>query len=285
MKLYIALAVGGIPIGAMYALQALGIVIVYKTSKVFNFAAGAIGLTCAYVGSTLHAHGFSPLAALPLVVALGVVLGALIELSVRPVQGTLSKTVVTLGWLLVLQGGVGWVYGTQSGTHDPARLFPTTNAIDVGGVLLYSWEQVGLILVAAALAAVLAVFFRRTALGTATRAVSEAPDAARLLGIGVDRVNLVAWGLGGAVSGLAGMLVAPLLGGLDTVHLVVLTVQALAAAVVGRLSSLPRTVAGGLLLGMLQPVVKRLLSDVPSVKGVEELTAFVVVLIALLLMR
>jgi branched-subunit amino acid ABC-type transport system permease component len=285
MKLYVSLALGGIPIGAMYALQALGIVIVYKTSKVFNFAAGAIGLTCAYFGSTLHAHGLPPVAVLPFVVLLGIVLGALIELSVRPVQGALPKTVVTLGWLLVLQGAVGWVYGTQSGTHEPAQLFPDSNAVDWGGVLLYSWQQLSLILVAAALAAALAVFFRRTALGTATRAVSEAPDAARLLGIGVDRVNLVAWGLGGAVSGLAGMLVAPLLGGLDTVHLVVLTVQALAAALVGRLSSLPLTVAGGLVLGMLQPVVKRLLIDVPSVKGVEELTAFVVVLLALLLMR
>ena len=62
MKLYLSLALGGIPIGAMYALQALGIVIVYKTSKVFNFAAGAIGLTCAYFGSTLHEHGFAPAA-------------------------------------------------------------------------------------------------------------------------------------------------------------------------------------------------------------------------------
>jgi branched-subunit amino acid ABC-type transport system permease component len=285
VKLYLSLALGGIPIGAMYALQALGIVIVYKTSKVFNFAAGAIGLTCAYFGSTLHEHGFAPVVALPFVVLLGVLLGAVIELSVRPVDGALPKTVVTLGWLLVLQGGVGWLYGTQSGTHEPAQLFPDTNAVDWGGVLLYSWQQLSLILVAAGLAALLAVFFRQTALGTATRAVSEAPDAARLLGIGVDRVNLVAWGLGGGVSGLAGMLVAPLLGSLDTVHLVVLTVQALAAALVGRLSSLPRTVAGGLLLGVLQPVVKRLLMDVPSVKGVEELTAFVVVILALLLMR
>jgi branched-chain amino acid transport system permease protein len=87
------------------------------------------------------------------------------------------------------------------------------------------------------------------------------------------------------VSGLAGVLVAPLLGGLDTTKLVVFTVQALAAALVGRLSSLPLTFAGGLVLGMLQPVVKYALRDVPSIKGVEELTAFLVVLVALLFMR
>jgi branched-chain amino acid transport system permease protein len=285
MKLYVSLALGGLPIGVMYALQALGIVIVYKTSKVFNFAAGAIGLVCAFAGSTLHEHGMPVVLVLPFVVTLGMLLGVAMEVSVRPVQGTLPKTVVTLGWLLVLQGGVGYLYGTQSGTHTPARLLHDTNAVDVGGVLLYSWQQLGLVLIAALLAAGLAFFFKATALGTATRAVSEAPDAARLLGIGVDRVNLVAWGLGGAVSGLAGLLVAPLLGPLDTVHLVVFTVQALAAALVGRLTSLPLTFAGGVALGMLQPVVKRALISFPSIKGVEELTAFVVILGALLLMR
>jgi branched-chain amino acid transport system permease protein len=285
MKLYVSLALGGLPIGVMYALQALGIVIVYKTSKVFNFAAGAIGLVCAFAGSTLHEHGMPVVLVLPFVITLGMLLGVAMEVSVRPVQGTLPKTVVTLGWLLVLQGGVGYFYGTQSGTHTPARLFPDTNAVDLGGVLLYSWQQLGLVLIAGLLAAGLAFFFKATALGTATRAVSEAPDAARLLGIGVDRVNLVAWGLGGAVSGLAGLLVAPLLGPLDTVHLVVFTVQALAAALVGRLTSLPLTFAGGVALGMLQPVVKRALISFPSIKGVEELTAFVVILGALLLMR
>ena len=285
MKVYISLAFTGLPIGAMYALQALGIVIVYKTSKVFNFAAGAIGLACAYVGSSLHAGGVPILLVMALVIALGVAIGVAIELTLRGVKGALAGTVVTLGWLLVLQGAVGAFYGTQAATNKPAELLPDTNLIDLGGVLLYSQQQVGLVLITAALATGLALFFRLTALGTATRAVSEAPDAARLLGIGVDRVNLVAWGLGGAVSGLAGVLVAPLLGGLDTTKLVVFTVQALAAALVGRLSSLPMTFVGGVVLGMLQPVVKHALINVPSIKGVEELTAFVVVLVSLLFMR
>ncbi|MCW2498525.1 MAG: hypothetical protein JWN87_201 [Frankiales bacterium] len=285
MKLYLSLALGGLPVGAMYALQALGIVIVYKTSKVFNFAAGAIGLACAYFGSTLHSHGLPIGLVMALVVALGIVIGVAMELTVRPVRGALAGTVVTLGWLLVLQGGVGWLYGTQAATNEPARLVNDDNFVNWGGVLLYSNQQVVILAITAALAVGLALFFRRSAMGTATRAVSEAPDAARLLGIHVDRVNLVAWGLGGAVSGLAGVLVAPLLGGLDTTKLVVFTVQALAAALVGRLSSLPLTFAGGLVLGMLQPVVKYALRDVPSVKGVEELTAFLVVLVALLFMR
>lgn len=285
MKLYVSLALGGIPIGAMYALQALGIVIVYKTSKVFNFASGAIGLACAYFGSSLHAHGVPSVPAVLITVLLGVVIGALMELTVRPVKGALTGTVVTLGWLLVLTGGVGWVYGTQVATNEPVRMLHDTPAVDVGGVLVYSWQQVGLVLIAAVLAAGLALFFRLSALGTATRAVSEAPDAARLLGIAVDRVNLVAWSLGGAVSGLAGVLVAPLLGGLNNTALIILTVQALAAALVGRLSSLPLTFAGGIVLGMLQPVVHRALASFSGIKGTDELTALVVVLVALLFFR
>jgi ABC-type branched-subunit amino acid transport system permease subunit len=286
MKLYISLALSGLPIGAMYALSAMGIVIVYKTSKVFNFAAGAIGLTCAYVASDLYSSGLSKYLAVPFAVVLGMLIGVLMELSVRPAKGALNGTIITLGWLLVLQGAVGAHYGTQVATNEPVQLVGDGNLIDwFGSVLLYSKQQVLILLIAGVLAGGLAIFFSVSALGTATRAVSEAPDAARLLGIPVNRVNLVAWALGGAVSGFAGILVAPLLGGLDTTKLVVFTVQALAAALVGRLSSLPLTFAGGIGLGLLQPVLSRALQPFDGIKGVPELTAFAVVLVSLLFMK
>jgi branched-subunit amino acid ABC-type transport system permease component len=285
MRLYIALALGGLPIGAMYALQALGIVIVYKTSRVFNFATGAIGLACAYNASSLVDHGVPIVPAIAVAVALGVLIGILMELTVRPVRGTLTRTIVTLGWLLLLQGVVGVIYSSQVGTNEPARLLQPDPFISLG-VLQYSQDQAAVIGIAIALSVGLAVFFRVTALGTATRAVSEAPDAAKLLGIRVDRVNLVAWGIGGGISGLSGVLITPLLNKLDTTTLVIFTVQALAAALVGRLSSLPLTLAGGILLGVVQPVVFRFVStSFPSVRGTDELTALVVVLVALLLFR
>jgi ABC-type branched-subunit amino acid transport system permease subunit len=286
MKLYLALALTGLPIGAMYALQALGIVIVYKTSRVFNFATGAIGLTCAYAASSLVKHGVPALLTLPLVVLLGVFIGLLMELSVRPVKGALTRTIVTLGWLLLLQGTVGVIYSSQAATSEPARLLGAPKTLIHIGILQYGRDQVAVILIAAALAAGLAFFFRATAIGTATRAVSEAPEAARLLGIRVDRVNLVAWGIGGGISGLAGVLVTPLLNKLDTTTLVIFTVQALAAALIGRLSSLPLTFAGGIALGVIQPMVFRFAQvHFPSVRGTDELTALVVVLVALLLFR
>jgi sulfate-transporting ATPase len=282
---YVAIALGGLPIGAMYALTALGIVIVYKTSRVFNFATGAIGLACAYLASTLSAKGVPIGLVIVAAVSLGVTIGIAMEVSVRPVKSTLTRTIVTLGWLLALQGAVGVVYGTQVAGEEPARLLQPSLLLEVGPYIL-SKDQAAVIAIAAGLVVGLAVFFRYSALGTATRAVSEAPDAARLLGIRVDRVNLVAWGIGGGISGLAGVLVTPLLNKLDTTTLVVFTVQALAAALVGRLSSLPLTLAGGLGLGMLQPVVARFASqEFPSVRGTDELTALLVVLGALLLFR
>ncbi len=283
MRVYVALALGGLPIGAMYALQALGIVIVYKTSGVFNFATGAIGLACAYLASTLTAHGVPIVPTIVLSIAVGVTIGIGIELSVRRVPGALSRTIVTLGWLLALQGAVGRLYGTQVATNAPAQLLQPTNLIDAG-VLRYSQDQVAVVVIAAGLALGLSLFFQRTALGTATRAVAEAPEAARLLGIGVDRVNLTAWGIGGGISGLAGVLITPLVNKLDTTTLVVFTVQALAAALVGRLSSLPLTFFGGIALGVVQPVVVQLLNG-SGLTGVQELTALAVVLGSLLLPR
>ncbi len=285
MKIYVALALGGIPIGAMYALQALGIVLVYKTSRVFNFATGAIGLSCAYLASTLVSHGAPVAVALPASILLGIVIGVAMELSTRPVAGTLPRTIVTLGWLLVLQGAVGAIYGTQQGVQEPAEVLPSGTPVQTD-LLSFSWAQITVVLVTATLVAGLAWFFRTTALGTATRAVSETPDAARLLGISVDRVNLVAWGIGGGTAGLAGVLITPLLSKLDTTTLVVFTVQALAAALVGRLTSIPLTLVGGIGLGMAQPVI-RLFSQrhLGLNQGIEELTALLVVLVALLLFR
>jgi ABC-type branched-subunit amino acid transport system permease subunit len=285
MGTYLALALGGLAIGAMYALTALGIVLVYKTSRVFNFATGAIGLACAYLASTLSAAGLPIGLVVVAAVSLGVTIGIAMEVSVRPVRSTLTRTIVTLGWLLALQGAVGWIYGTQVASDEPAVLLQSSRLLEVGPYIL-SRDQAAVMAIAVAVVLVLAAFFRWTALGTATRAVSEAPDAARLLGIRVDRVNLVAWGIGGGISGLAGVLVTPLLGELNTTTLIIFTVQALAAALVGRLSSLPLTLAGGLGLGMLQPVVNRFAqTEFPSVRGTDELTALLVVLGALLLFR
>jgi len=98
MRLYVALALGGLPLGAMYALQALGIVVIYKTSRVFTFATGAVGMLAAYVASWLSVSQHVPVGIAVLAATLtGVGVGLVMEaLTIRPVRGSVNRTVVTL---------------------------------------------------------------------------------------------------------------------------------------------------------------------------------------------
>jgi ABC-type branched-subunit amino acid transport system permease subunit len=284
LRLALALALSGLPLGAMYALQAMGIVLVYKTSGVFNFAQGAIGMAAAYVASGLGVSlGLPAWLAVLGAVLFGGMLGVVIErVTIRPAKGALPRTIITLGWLLALQGLVGLVFGTELGRR-PVSLFSPDTAVRIDALATaFGWDQLGVLVTAVVVAGGLGLFFRRSPLGVAMRAVSEGADAARLLGIRVRVVTLAAWALGAGLAALAGVLVTPLLGTLDTVGLVVFTIQALAAALVGGLTSLPLTFAGGILLGMGQPVIGRLLG---SPAGVNELIALAVVLGALLLRR
>lgn len=280
----VSLALGGLPLGAMYALQAMGIVLIHKTSGVFNFAQGAIGMTAAYLASWLGVSvGLPTVVAVVLAIVAGSAIGVAIErLTIRPVEGLLPRTVITLGWLLGLQGAVQLAFGTQAG-RAWVTLFPETPAITVDALkLAYSWDQLGVLAVTAAVALGLGIFFRTRSFGVAMRAVADSREGASLLGIPVNRVTMASWALGAGMAAVSGILVTPLLARLDTVALVIFTIQALAAAMVGRLTSLPLTLAGGLALGATQPVVTRLL-DLPV--GSDELIAFLFVLGALLLRR
>jgi branched-subunit amino acid ABC-type transport system permease component len=281
MRQYLALALSGIPLGAMYALQASGIVLVYKTSGVFNFAQGAIGMMAAYVASSLGVSLGLPLpVAIVGALVVGAVIGVTMEaLTVRPVKGQLQKTVVTLGWLLGLQGLAQLIYGTDA-AQPILSVFPATPALSIGPLFLtYSWDQLGVMLVTAVVAVVLGIYFKISSFGVAMRAVSDAPEGAGLLGLNTAMVTIVSWALGGGLAALSGVLVTPLLAKLDSLGLIIFTIQALAAALVGRLTSLPWTFAGGIALGMTQPVLAKLLNLGP---GSNELIALLFVLGALL---
>jgi len=284
LRLLLAVGLGGIPLGAMYALQAMGIVLIYKTSRVFNFAQGALGMTAAYAASAIAVDRHLPMPlALVGAVLLAALIGAAMErLTIRPLRGALPRTMVTLGWLLTLQGALGFYFGNQAG-RVAARPFSDQAAISVPAIALaIGWDQLAVLGIVVVFAVALAVFFRSTNLGIAMRAVAEDEQASRLLGIRVDLVSTAAWALGGAIAGLSGVLVTPLLGTLDTTTLIVFTIQALAAALVGGLTSLPLTLLGGVLLGVAQPVVSVLLGRPP---GINELVAFAVILVALAVRR
>ncbi|MGH9184837.1 MAG: ABC transporter permease subunit, partial [Acidimicrobiales bacterium] len=156
-----------------------------------------------------------------------------------------SKVVVTMALLVLVQGTAVALFGPE---QRPVEPFLPTSTFAVGEVAV-GWDQVIVVALGLAVLTGLTAFFRLSRLGTAMRAAVHDPDLARAAGFSASRLGALTWSLGAAAAGLAGILFSPLLG-LDSIILTLLVVQAYAAAIFGRLTSLPRTFAGALALGL-----------------------------------
>ena len=280
MKLYLELAVNNVPVGALYALQALGIVLIYRTTKVFTFAQAGLGVFAAFFTAYCGQEGFPLWIAAILGVSSSVLFSYAIEFTIRFTRGAIQRTVVTLGWLLALQGISAYCF-TLKGTA--ADVVSTNSPFDSlkSFIITVSWLGLASIAVTLAIGIGLALFLARTSLGTAMRGVSDDPEAARLLGLPVRRVALLSWVVGGSLAGLSGILAAPSQG-LDQSQLLVFTIEAIAVALVARLESLPVAIAAGFALAVVEP----LLAQATGIQdGVPEATAFVVALASLVLRR
>lgn len=269
------LIVAGIVLGSMYALASLGLVLIYRTSGVVNFAQGAMGMFGTFVAwQMIMEWGWPKPIGVILAVAFGAVMGYVVErFTIRPLRGPLPRVVVTLGWLLILQAGAGLLWGF-SGFHDQIILFPI-RGIEVAGFAV-GVDQMILIAITAALAGGIAVALKKTSFGITLRAVSDDIDSAKLLGLRATRITAGTWMIGGALATLAGVLLSPSQP-LDTVQMTLLITQAYAAAMVGRLVSLPMTFAGAIVLGVLQNVVPRYWSAI----GTREFLAVVLMIVVL----
>jgi branched-chain amino acid transport system permease protein len=253
MTTFLAYTIVGIATGCIYALTASGLVVTYTTSGIFNFAHGAIGMVMAFAFWELTVeHGWPQW--LALIVVLGVfapALGALIErVLMRRLHGTSTSTtlVITLALLLALLGiaTVRW---------DPTepRVLPEFFAGNDVGIfsINVTYHQLTMIACAVLVAAFLRLLFYRTNIGIAMRAVVDDPELTSLNGADPDRVSAASWAIGASLAGLAGILLAPLVS-LDIIVLTLLVINGYAAAMVGRLKSLPLTFAGGLALGLAE---------------------------------
>ena len=248
----------GTPPGAVYALVALGFVLTYKTSGVFNLAFGAQAFVSAAMYFQARVEwGWSTVPALILAVfVLAPLIGFLMErLIFRHLRtaSAVSKLVVAIGLSVALPSlfetltGFSGVAGkTPEGlVPDGANVF-----YDPLGVYPFSRDELVALGVAVVGMLGLGALFRFTSLGLAMRAVVESPRMTELAGIDADRVSSVAWMLSSFFAGMAGVLIAPRFNTLmapDFFHLVVV---AIAAAAIGRLVSLPRALLGGLGLGI-----------------------------------
>ena len=262
----------GAVVGGIYALDAFGLVLTYRTSGVFNFAQGALGMFFAYVYFQLVQGGQLKLVVghydqrwhLPAVVALLLVVGVLAPafgwllhaalFRQLRAAGTVVQIVATIGLLIALFGLAGVVWGSAT-TLTPHSLFPR-HRWTVGGVHA-TLPEVATILIVLALCAALLAFLRYSPLGIRMRAVVDRAEVSELMGVNSNRVAGVSWAVATGFAALAGILIAPFYGSLDTVTLTFLVIAATAAAVVGVLQSLPLALAGGIGIGMAQFLVQQ----------------------------
>jgi branched-chain amino acid transport system permease protein len=269
----------GLIAGGIYALFAVGIVLVHRGTGVLNFAQGEIGtaaLLVAYV--VVNDMGLPWLVgALVAVVAAALLGGGFEFVVVRRMIASdpVSTAVATVGLTLTLVS-LEIIYVGDSGKVLDN---PFDNGSSIAGVVVFP-HQVLAIVVALALGFGLQSLLRRTDFGLGILAAAQDPAAVRLVGVPLSRVSLVVWGLGGALSGLAALLAEPTVGLITPGFASEFFVFGLAAAVIGGLGSLPGAVAGALALGVLEAAEQRYLPlEVP---GERYLLLLAVVLVALL---
>jgi branched-chain amino acid transport system permease protein len=244
----------GLATGSLYALAALGLVLIFKTSDVVNFAQGEMAMFCTFVMFTLLSGAGLPFwGAFALALVFAGLFGAGIERVVlRPLAKAplISVLIATLGLLQVINGVAGWIWG-----YEP-KAFPTAlsgEPIRTAGLVFTRPELMNL---AVGLGVMLVFFamFKYTKIGIAMRAVAENRIASRLMGISTDRVLSLTWGLGGILAAIAGVLIAPVTN-LDINMMADMQIKAFTAAVLGGFTSLPGAVVGGLTLGVLENIV------------------------------
>jgi branched-chain amino acid transport system permease protein len=246
------LVVVALPVAGIIAMSASGLVVVYTTTGVFNFAQGAVGMFFAYIDWELTVdRGYPQLIVLPLVVlVLAPLLGILLDRTVmRQLQGKplVVQLMVTVGLMFALIGLANMIWNQQD-AHTMPALF-AGHGFHIGQVLL-TWHRFITIMVAVALAIGLRVLLFRTRIGVAMRAVVDNRELAALGGARSTVLSSFAWALGCSLAALAGILLAPETADMSTTTLTLLIITAFAAAVVGRLRSLPLTYLGALILAL-----------------------------------
>lgn len=283
MTEYVPFVIFGLTLGSVYGLAAMGLVLTYKTSGIFNFGHGAIGAASAYVFYELHQkQGLAwPIAAVLAVLVFGAVLGLGMERLSRALAPapTIYKIVATIALLLIIRSAAILIYGPEFLVMD--SFLPQKTAFTLSGVAV-SQEKVivfGLGLVAAV---ALFVFFRSSRAGIEMRAVVQSPALLDLTGRSPVAVRRRAWLVGSWFASASGVLFASQQQQLDATLLSLLVVQAFGAAAVGRFTSLPVVYVGGLAIGLVQQVASKQFASVDALQGVDYNIPFFVLFAVLL---
>jgi branched-chain amino acid transport system permease protein len=256
MTEFLQQVVAGLASGSIYALLALGIVIIYRSTGIVNFAQGEMATFTTFIAWTLVDHGVGYWFAFALTLLIAFAGGIALERTiVRRVEGgpVITAVILTIGLFIMLGGLSNWIWKAEVRSFPPDRPFPTS-AWDVGGVAI-SKQDAGILAVAVVLVLALWALFQLTKLGLALRASALNPTASRLVGIRVGWMLALGWGLAAALGAVAGLFTAAANPPLDPNMMRPVLIYALAAAVLGGLESPVGAIVGGLAIGVLLNLV------------------------------
>ena len=247
------LLIEGLAIGACYGLFGVAVAIIYKTSDVVNFAQGEMGMMATFVAyHIMTAYGWPFYIAFPATLIFAILLGMAIEFCfLRPAKEptVLGLLILTLGAEMLLMGLAGWKWGAEQ--KDFPFLLSVSDTIQIfPGFALNSWT-IGVFVLTAVVMVLLFLFFRYSKLGIAMRATQQNENAAKIMGIKVERVFSITWGMSSLIGALAAMFFAAR-SVLDPNFMMEPFMRAFAAAVLGGLTSIPGVVIGGLILGIIE---------------------------------
>ncbi len=279
MELFLQLVINGLVIGSIYALVALGFVIIYKSTSILNFAQGEFLMLGAYVCLAIVAtHKVPFLAAFVLTLVFSALLGLLMErLILRPMIGepVISVIMVTLGLSSILKAVVQGIWGTE--THPFPAIFPTTpvmvGPLPVSQGYLYSVASVAVLLVTFSL------FFKYSRAGIAMRATAFSQQVALSMGISVKRIFALSWSIAAVVSAVGGVLLGSIRGGVDGA-LAFFGLKVIPVVILGGLDSVLGAIVGGLVMGVLENLSGGYLDPILG-GGVKEVAPFLFLVVIL----
>jgi branched-chain amino acid transport system permease protein len=257
MQFFFEVLIGGLLSGVMYSLVALGFVLIYKASGVFNFAQGSLVFFAALTFVGLMEHGLPFSAALVVTLLVMVVLGLLIErLVLRPLvnQPQISLFMATIGLSFFIEGLAQIVWGASvRGLDIGIQDEPIGWIADATGVNVSKFDQ-SAAGIAAILVTMLAVFFSRTRIGRALRAVADDHQAALSVGIPLQQI----WGIVWAVAGFVALVAGLLWGARNGVQfaLTFVALKALPVLILGGFDSIPGAIVGGLIIGATEKLAE-----------------------------
>jgi len=276
---FVSFTLSGVTQGMIYSALAMSLVLIWRGTRIVNFAQGAMGMITTYVAITVVDRGDSYWWALVIAILAGVIIGGLVELVlVRPVESKppLNAVIVTLGLLILLEAIAGMVWGGRYRSFPPAfsvqGVFVGSSRINLSPFDIFTICAVLAVMVG------LLVLFRWTSIGLRMRAAAFEPEVARLLGVRVGRMLTLGWALAAGAGSLAGLLVAPNVF-LYPSNMDAVLVYGFTAAILGGLDSPVGALIGGLGIGLA-------LSYIGGYEGASlETIGALVILIALLMVR